>query len=445
MSLSALSAQIRPAAIEDGPRLAALSDQLGYPSSPEQSSARLAEVLSRGEGAVFVAESDGVVAGWIEVHRRQPLLVDGGSEAEIMGLVVAAGQRRSGLGRMLMEQAEEWARTQGCGSTRVRTNVIRQDAHAFYEGLGYKKVKTQSVYKKTLAANPADKEGVSPPPWLIEDAAVVLHLHVEVAQEKRKQFFDFCHRAFPIYESIGGNRMFLYEDASAPGHFDEVGYYRTQDDYRRSEDAIKNDPVQAKLISEWRSLLSSPPKVTIQNKRHSTVYKKQLASTSPKAQDESQSARADFLEIREIRREELQRAFEVMRELRTELTSPEFHETFEAAKAADGYRLIGAFEGGDCAAVMGYRILSDFVHGKHVYVDDLVVTTARRSRGIGLELLRYAEQIAADLKCKGLRLCTGIDRKDAQRLRWTGCKGKAVQSRRKSRPLGAKRPRNCGC
>jgi|CXWL01.1.fsa_nt_gi hypothetical protein len=104
-------------------------------------------------------------------------------------------------------------------------------------------------------------------PEFISDAEVILHLNVEVSEAKRTQFLDFCRRAFPIYESIGGNRMFLYEDTSNPGHFDEVGYYRTADDLRRSEDAIKKDPVQVELIREWRALLNSSPRVTVQHKK----------------------------------------------------------------------------------------------------------------------------------------------------------------------------------
>ena len=150
MTRVSLPVGIRPATMEDCLRLAELSTQLGYPSSEEQVSARLVKILSFDGGAVFVGQMDGQVSGWVEVHQRQPLLVDGDTEAEVMGLVVDAGVRRSGLGRKLMDQAEKWAQDRGCHFLRVRTNVIRQDAHAFYERLGYAKAKTQSVYKKAL-------------------------------------------------------------------------------------------------------------------------------------------------------------------------------------------------------------------------------------------------------------------------------------------------------
>ena len=92
-----------------------------------------------------------------------------------------------------------------------------------------------------MSANPFNR---------IEEATVVLHLEIEIAEENRSKFFDFCRRAFPIYESVGGCKMALYENKSNPGRFDEVGYYKTLENYQRGEYAIKNDPLQSALIKE---------------------------------------------------------------------------------------------------------------------------------------------------------------------------------------------------
>jgi len=100
-------------------------------------------------------------------------------------------------------------------------------------------------------------------PATLEDAAVVLHLLIEVAPDRRADFLAFCRRAFPVYESVGGLRMALYEDAADPNKFDEAGYYASMDDYRRSEAALESDPAQAALIREWRALLKGPPQVRV--------------------------------------------------------------------------------------------------------------------------------------------------------------------------------------
>lgn len=113
---------------------------------------------------------------------------------------------------------------------------------------------------------------------------------------------------------------------------------------------------------------------------------------------------------------ELEQCYPILKELRENLTFQDFISIYEAAKENDHYTFIGAFDDERLIAVMGYRILFDYVHGKHVYIDDLVTTVSYRSKGIGAKLLKYAEAVAKELNCKGLRLCTGVDRKDSQRF-----------------------------
>src|SRR6476659_4411413 len=83
--------------------------------------------------------------------------------------------------------------------------------------------------------------------------------------------------------------------------------------------------------------------------------------------------------------------YPVLRELRTHIDEAAFLEVMSEAR---GYRLFGAFEEGRCVAVMGCRVLVDFVHGKHLYGDDLVVAEAARARGIGAKFLAFAEALA---------------------------------------------------
>ena len=130
-------------------RLAELSGQLGYAATPEQVHRRLQLIKRGAEHEVWVAEAAaGEVLGWIEVLLERTLISD--REAEITGLVVDASCRGQGIGRRLMEEAEQWARDKGCRSVRLRSNVVRAEAHAFYERLGYSVFKTQKNYRKML-------------------------------------------------------------------------------------------------------------------------------------------------------------------------------------------------------------------------------------------------------------------------------------------------------
>jgi GNAT superfamily N-acetyltransferase len=70
--------------------------------------------------------------------------------AEVNGLIVSEEQRSSGLGAKLLAAAEEWACRKGCKSMSVRSNVVRERAHAFYVRAGYEHYKTQKAFRKKL-------------------------------------------------------------------------------------------------------------------------------------------------------------------------------------------------------------------------------------------------------------------------------------------------------
>ncbi len=138
---------IRRATIEDAETLAGLAGELGYPTTPTQMRLRLEVTTRSSHHAVFVAEQDSVV-GWIQVSVVMSL--ETGDSAEIRGLVVAEGHRSRGVGRLLVETAEAWARERGFGRIRVRSNVVRERTLQFYRRLGYQPAKRQEVFDKLL-------------------------------------------------------------------------------------------------------------------------------------------------------------------------------------------------------------------------------------------------------------------------------------------------------
>jgi GNAT superfamily N-acetyltransferase len=140
---------IRPPQPRDYARMAELAGQLGYASSAEVIARRLAEIENSPEQAIFVAElPGGEIAGWIGVFVYR--CVEADARAEISGLIVDERARSLGIGRRLLERAEEWARQRGCTAMGLRSNVIREQAHRFYERLGYRVNKTQKSFRKHL-------------------------------------------------------------------------------------------------------------------------------------------------------------------------------------------------------------------------------------------------------------------------------------------------------
>ena len=139
---------VRRAAPDDAPHVAALSRVLGYPVDPGVMSERLAHLAARAADAVFVAVDRDRIVGWIHGSERE--LLEVGRQVEILGLVVDLTTRRSGAGRALVDAVERWAASRGVAQVSVRSNVVRVESHPFYERLGYKRVKTQHSYRKTL-------------------------------------------------------------------------------------------------------------------------------------------------------------------------------------------------------------------------------------------------------------------------------------------------------
>lgn len=149
---------IRPLRSEDAERVAELATQLGYPSVAADILHRMTALPADGSHAVLVAEAEGAVAGWVHVFIGHAIESD--PRGEIIGLVVDQSRRRKGIGRLLMQHAEDWARARGATRMALRSNVIRTAAHEFYKSLGYAVAKTQYAFNKSLTTGKGrEKEG----------------------------------------------------------------------------------------------------------------------------------------------------------------------------------------------------------------------------------------------------------------------------------------------
>jgi len=97
---------------------------------------------------VAVLAAEGRVVGW--THVVPCLQLEDAPYAELAGLVVDESARGIGVGKVLLAAVEAWACTHGFEAMRVRSNVVRERAHRFYEREGYARVKAQAVFRKAL-------------------------------------------------------------------------------------------------------------------------------------------------------------------------------------------------------------------------------------------------------------------------------------------------------
>ncbi len=135
---------IRRLAAADAERAAALAAELGYGATATSIAERLAALAGRDDHAVWVCDENGELLGLLHAQHMDRIISD--PYAEILHLVVSGRARRGGVGRALVAEASAWARERGLARLRVRSNVVRDEAHDFYLALGFERIKTQHVY-----------------------------------------------------------------------------------------------------------------------------------------------------------------------------------------------------------------------------------------------------------------------------------------------------------
>jgi GNAT superfamily N-acetyltransferase len=95
-----------------------------------------------------VADRDGVVIGVFQLSFIPGLTRRGAWRGQIEGVRVAASERGTGVGRIMMEWAIAECRSRGCTLVQLTSDKRRPAAHRFYEGLGFEA--THAGYKLVL-------------------------------------------------------------------------------------------------------------------------------------------------------------------------------------------------------------------------------------------------------------------------------------------------------
>ena len=134
----------RFAEMDDAYAIAALSEQWGYQSTNEKMLRCLQDIVNNSDHVIYVLLNDDQIIGWI--HGIYSLRVESDPFVEIGGLVVDKDFRRQGLGKFLVDKIVDWSLFRNCHMIRVRCNIKRTEANAFYGRIGFKEIKQQKVY-----------------------------------------------------------------------------------------------------------------------------------------------------------------------------------------------------------------------------------------------------------------------------------------------------------
>ncbi len=140
---------LRPATPADASAMAGLITQLGYPTTPNQMTARFARLATDPNQQTLLADDDLGAVGLISLFRQQSLEYDD-YFVRILALVVSQRAQHRGVGAALIEAAEEWAAE--IGATRLvltcGNRPERAIAHQFYPAMGF--VISTTGYSKDL-------------------------------------------------------------------------------------------------------------------------------------------------------------------------------------------------------------------------------------------------------------------------------------------------------
>ena len=98
-------------------------------------------------GEIFVGENQKEIIGSVCVLLDARLAE--GICAEVVSLIVSENHRGKGIGKALVEIAENWARKR-VNKIRIRANQTRESTHSFYMSQGYKEIKTQKIFTKLV-------------------------------------------------------------------------------------------------------------------------------------------------------------------------------------------------------------------------------------------------------------------------------------------------------
>ncbi len=128
--------EIRLARMADASALARLMGQLGYPTGALEMKARLTGLLAHGDYQTLVAEFNRHIVGMIGVHLGR-YYEKNGVYWQIVALIVEQAHQGQHIGSSLVAEGERWLKTRGVQTVIVNSGTHRQEAHRFYEHLGY--------------------------------------------------------------------------------------------------------------------------------------------------------------------------------------------------------------------------------------------------------------------------------------------------------------------
>lgn len=115
------------------------------------------------------------------------------------------------------------------------------------------------------------------------------------------------------------------------------------------------------------------------------------------------------MELKELSsKEEMLQNFDLIQEMYPSISYEEYSNELDVM-LPHNYGQVAIYDGETCAGLTGYWIGSKLWCGKYMELDNVVVSSQYRSKGIGERLFKHMEQKAKDLGCTMLALDSYTD------------------------------------
>ena len=123
-------------------------NEMGYDYPASDTKEKLEQLLNDSNHKIYVAIVCDNIVGYVHANNHDLLYAP--HLKNIMGIAVASDFKKNGIGKMLLNEVEEWAWETGAYGVRLVSGATRTGAHAFYMCCGYGGIKEQKNFKKML-------------------------------------------------------------------------------------------------------------------------------------------------------------------------------------------------------------------------------------------------------------------------------------------------------
>jgi GNAT superfamily N-acetyltransferase len=122
------------------------------------------------------------------------------------------------------------------------------------------------------------------------------------------------------------------------------------------------------------------------------------------------------MEIKEFRdKKEMLRHFDILTEVYPNLTMEEYSAELDVM-IPNNYHQVAVYEGDTCIGLTGVWIGSKLWCGKYMELDNVVVSSSHRKKGVGDFLFSYMERQAKEIGCTMVALDSYSDNFDAHKF-----------------------------